>query len=414
MINFYDTCSLLCKGNLLEDENEKILISSITLDELENIKTSANKDANTKYTARKLLHTLNNNPEACEVLIYKEKMIKPIQKMDLSLTNDMKILATALDYNKHHRNNPIDNFITNDLTLKCIARLFAFSVSSINKNKLDEYTGYKELIISQEELISFYEKIDSNKFNLLPGQYLILKDEENNLLDLRVWNGETHRYLSSKPIESKWFGKISPYKNDIYQKCAIDSLVNNQLTVFRGGAGVGKSLLGLTYLFSLLEQGKIDKIYMFCNPVATKDSAKLGFYPGDKDIKLLDSQIGNFLVSKFGDRNAVEDLINEGKIILVPTADCRGMDITDNSGVYITEAQNSTIDLMKLMIQRIGENTKCVIEGDDKAQVDLISYEGSNNGLNRLSQVFRGQSYYGEITLKNCYRSKLAKQAELM
>lgn len=334
--------------------------------------------------------------------------------MDLSLTNDMKILATALDYNKHHRNNPIDNFITNDLTLKCIARLFAFSVSSINKNKLDEYTGYKELIISQEELISFYEKIDSNKFNLLPGQYLILKDEENNLLDLRVWNGETHHYLSSKPIESKWFGKISPYKNDIYQKCAIDSLVNNQLTVFRGGAGVGKSLLGLTYLFSLLEQGKIDKIYMFCNPVATKDSAKLGFYPGDKDIKLLDSQIGNFLVSKFGDRNAVEDLINEGKIILVPTADCRGMDITDNSGVYITEAQNSTIDLMKLMIQRIGENTKCVIEGDDKAQVDLISYEGSNNGLNRLSQVFRGQSYYGEITLKNCYRSKLAKQAELM
>ena len=80
MINFYDTCSLLYKGNLLEDKDEKILISSITLDELENIKTSANKDANTKYTARKLLHTLNDNPEACEVLIYKEKMIKPIEK----------------------------------------------------------------------------------------------------------------------------------------------------------------------------------------------------------------------------------------------------------------------------------------------------------------------------------------------
>ena len=98
----------------------------------------------------------------------------------------------------------------------------------------------------------------------------------------------------------------------------------------------------------------------------------------------------------------------------MPTADCRGMDITNNSGVYITEAQNSTIDLMKLMIQRIGENTKCVIEGDDKTQVDLISYSGNNNGLMRLSEVFRGQPYYGEITLKNCYRSKLAKQAELM
>lgn len=90
------------------------------------------------------------------------------------------------------------------------------------------------------------------------------------------------------------------------------------------------------------------------------------------------------------------------------------MDITNNSGVYITEAQNSTIDLMKLMVQRIGENTKCVIEGDNKTQVDLSSYSGNNNGLTRLSEVFRGQSYYGEITLKNCYRSKLAQQAEQM
>ena len=90
------------------------------------------------------------------------------------------------------------------------------------------------------------------------------------------------------------------------------------------------------------------------------------------------------------------------------------MDICANSGVYITEAQNSTIDMMKLMVQRIGEGAKCVIEGDDKAQVDLNSYEGTNNGLSRLSQVFRGQPYYGEVTLQNCYRSNLAKQAELM
>lgn len=90
------------------------------------------------------------------------------------------------------------------------------------------------------------------------------------------------------------------------------------------------------------------------------------------------------------------------------------MDIPDNTGVYITEAQNSTIDMMKLMVQRIGENVKCVIEGDDLAQVDLNSYAGKNNGLTRLSEVFRGEDYYGEVTLKNCYRSKLAKRAEMM
>lgn len=275
MNNYYDTCSLLTKGKDIK-EDEHILISSITIDELENIKTSANKDADVKYTARQLLRNINAHPDIYQVLIYKEKMIKPIQRLDLSITNDTKILATALDFNKHNKTHPIDNFITNDLTLKCIARLFLSNVSSLEENNQELYTGYIEKVISQEDLIKFYNNIEENQYNLLNGQYLILRDEDGNLLDVRCWTGNTYRYLNSKPIESKWFGKVSPYKGDVYQKCAIDSLVNNQLTVFRGGAGVGKSLLGITYLFSLLEQGKIDKIYMFCNPVATRDSAKLG------------------------------------------------------------------------------------------------------------------------------------------
>ena len=51
MNNFYDTCSLLTKGVKI-DPDEHILISSISIDELENIKTSANKDADVKYNAR--------------------------------------------------------------------------------------------------------------------------------------------------------------------------------------------------------------------------------------------------------------------------------------------------------------------------------------------------------------------------
>lgn len=413
IFNFYDTCSLLLKGPKVE-ENEFAIISSITLDELENIKTSAHKDNNVKYQARQILRFINSHPDYYQVVIYKEKMIKPIEKIDLSITNDTKILATALDYNKHHKEHPIDNFYTNDLTLKCIARLFLSNVSSLLEQEPEAYTGYKEITISQDDLLKFYENVNENVFELLKGQYLILRNEDGELLDVRCWTGETHRYIDTKPIQSKWFGRVSPYKSDIYQKLAIDSLYNNQLTVFRGRSGVGKSLIGLSFLFSQLECGKIDRIYMLCNPVATKDACKLGFYPGDKNLKLLDSQIGNFLVGKFGDYNAVSDLVEQGKIILVPVSDCRGMDITNNSGVYITEAQNSTVDMMKLMVQRIGENTKCVIEGDDKTQVDLSSYEGSNNGLSRLSEVFRGEPYYGEITLKNCYRSRLADKAEQM
>lgn len=66
---------------------------------------------------------------------------------------------------------------------------------------------------------------------------------------------------------------------------------------------------------------------------------------------------------------------------------------------------------MQLLVQRAGEVEKFVIEGDDKTQVDLSTYEGRNNGLTRLSEVFRGHDLYGEVTLKNIYRSEIARIA---
>ena len=73
---------------------------------------------------------------------------------------------------------------------------------------------------------------------------------------------------------SNMFGNIKP--KDIYQEIAMDSLLNNQMTLLRGPAGTGKSLLALGYLFSKLDKHEIDKIIIFCNTVATLGSAKLG------------------------------------------------------------------------------------------------------------------------------------------
>ena len=90
---------------------------------------------------------------------------------------------------------------------------------------------------------------------------------------------------------------------------AADSLSQNTVTMLKGPAGSGKTYLSLGYLFSQLDSGKLDKIIIFCNPVATKNSARLGYYPGTRDEKLLDSQIGNLLISKLGDRIAVEQML---------------------------------------------------------------------------------------------------------
>ena len=134
-----------------------------------------------------------------------------------------------------------------------------------------------------------------------------------------------------------------------------------------------------------------------CNTVAAKGAARLGFYPGTRDEKLLDSQIGNFLASKLGDRVAVEQLMQQDKIVLLPMSDVRGYDTSGmRAGIYITEAQNMDVSLMKLALQSIGEDSICIIDGDQKDQVDDTSFEGSNIGMRRLSKVFKGHNIYGE------------------
>lgn len=58
---FYDTCALLSDQKEIFKKDEKFYLSSITLNELENIKTSGTKDEETKYNARILLHALAEN-----------------------------------------------------------------------------------------------------------------------------------------------------------------------------------------------------------------------------------------------------------------------------------------------------------------------------------------------------------------
>lgn len=138
-------------------------------------------------------------------------------------------------------------------------------------------------------------------------------------------------------------------------------------------------------------------------------------YPGSKNEKLLDSSIGNMLSAKLGGRIAVEQLIAQNKLELLPLSDLRGFDTTGmNCAVYIAEAQNTDIELMKLALQRIGEDSICIIDGDFNTQVDMTQYAGINNGMKRASEVFRGEDLYGEVELKNIYRARIADIAERM
>lgn len=414
-MKFYDTCSLLKKVENLFDE-ESFVISSVSIKELENIKTSNNKDPDVKFTARKLLHLLENNQDKYTIHIFTYDMLELLDSYNFSASDDIKILATALDFKaSHHITDLI--FVTDDLALKNIAKIFFNQdcIQSVGDSCEDKYTGYRDIHMADDELTEFYSNPSKNLYNLYANEYINIYDKDGKLVDTRVWTGQEFRHLTYKTFTSRWFGEVKPLKGDIYQAMAADSFVNNQITMIKGPAGTGKTYLSLGYLMSLLDRGKIDKIIIFCNTVATKNSAKLGYLPGTRDEKLLDSQIGNLLISKIGGRVEVERLIQEEKILLLPFSDIRGYDTTGmNAGIYISEAQNLDIELMKLALQRIGEDGICIIDGDDKTQVDDISFSGANNGMRRASKIFRGENIYGEVELKIIHRSKIAQIADKM
>lgn len=422
--NFYDTSSLIMRANnLFDDSEEKIVISSITLSELEHIKNATNKDADIKFAARRILSLLTQNPTKYEIHIFKEYMLEVIRLLNLPIENDTKILACAIDYDKNV--HPDDTtFITNDLALYHMANLYfgADSIYQIEEDD-DDYFGYKEVFLNEKEKEYFYSNPYENIFNLNVNEYLLIFDDEvKNLkpdsrcpIDIRCWTGEEYRSLNYGTFSSNHFGDIKPMRGDAYQACAADSLMNNTITMVKGGGGTGKTILALGYLMSLLERDRISKIIVFCNTVATKNSVKLGFLPGTRDEKLLDSQIGNLLISKLGGRIEVERLIEAEKLLLLPMSDIRGYDTSGmNAGIYISEAQNLDIELMRLVLQRIGNDSICIIDGDEKTQVDDVSFAGACNGMKRASKVFRGENIYGEIRLQIVHRSKIAKIAEKM
>ena len=411
---YFDTSSLLLLADsLFETEYDfDIYITSITLSELEHIKTSINKDQSVKYASRQLLHKLDTNLNKWHCLPYTTQCAAILENFKYESTNDTKILATAyLHANAHQEDIPC--FVTNDLALKMLARPMFDNIDSIMVAE-DEYTGYKELYLNEEEMAMFYSKPGIYGRTLLINEYVnIYSEETGERVDTLVWTGSSFRQLKYKNFYSKQLGEVKPFKNDIYQAMVSDSLMNNKITMIKGPAGAGKSHLAVGYLFYLLERGKIDKIIIFCNTVATKNSAKLGFYPGSRDEKLLDSQIGNFLSSKIGGKLAVEQFINEEKLVLLPMSDIRGYDTTGmNAGIYITEAQNLDIELLKLALQRVGEDSILILDGDTKSQVDLVDYEGANNGMRRVSKIFRGEDIYGEVELKTIHRSRIAEIAQ--
>lgn len=401
---FYDTNGLL---NLLDKAfNSEFVCSSKSLEEIEHIKVSDRKDQEIKYKARKLIRLLDENKDKYDVVIPNNITFEILNNFQLEKTPDNIIMACAYDYNKNCK--PI-TFISDDICCKVLARnIFDLDVEGISNNNYVEYKGFKEVVLNETEMAYFYSNLKTNIYDLLINEYLIIKNSDGGIVDTYRWNGEDNLSLYKKPIKSMAFGdKLKP--KDIYQSMVIDSIIHNTITAISGKAGSGKSLLSLMCAMYLIETGKYDRLVVMFNPSKTRGASDMGFYSGDFIDKAMQNSIGQILTTKFGDRYAVDLLIEQEKLKLVSMADARGMEIRPNEILYITECQNTSTELLKLCLSRASANCKIIIEGDFTSQVDSYLFDGNGNGMKRAINVLKGEDIFGYVELQNIWRSKLAE-----
>ena len=409
-IRFFDTCSLLlAQERAFEKE---FVISDVTLHELEEIKNSTAKEQDVKYAARKIGHLLDEHDEMFRVITWSQAIN---DAEDLDINNDRKIVQCA----RYIANTlPDDNveFYSEDISVRNIARK-AYSLNVLSVNDLirdgdDEYKGFLEIVMTDEEYLAFADRPMVNTYNLLCNEYLIIRSYSGELIDTVRWNGERYEQLFKKNIKTIYFDKLKA--KDIYQSCVVDSIMNNPITAISGKAGSGKSLLSLMTAMYLVESGKYDTLVVLFNPVKVRGATDLGYYSGDFIDKAMQNSIGQILTTKFGDRYAIDLLLSQNKLKLVSIADARGMEIRDSEILYITEAENTSIDIMKVALSRVSSGSKVIVEGDYETQVDSKHFEGKNNGLKRVIDAFKGQPEFGYVQLQNIWRSRIAELCELL
>lgn len=331
---------------------------------------------------------------------------------DLEKTPDNIILASAYKINQIE---PI-LMVSDDINVKFISRNI-FNLETRGSGELNlitddtDYTGYKDITLSDSEMSRFYTTLNGREYDLLENQYLIIRKEDGQVVDQYVSHCGKLDKVCDITIKSMMFGdKIRP--KDPQQACAIHSMLNNTMTAITGKAGSGKSLLSLATITSLIERGDYSRMVIMFNPTKARGAADMGYYGGDAIDKAMQNSIGSILTTKFGDRFAVDMLLQKDQLRLVSMADVRGMEVRDDEILYITECQNTTVDLLKLCLSRASSGCKIIIEGDYNSQVDSYLYGGDNNGLKRVVNVFKGDPDFGYVYLPNVWRSKIASMVD--
>ncbi|MBQ9953064.1 MAG: PhoH family protein [Clostridia bacterium] len=169
----------------------------------------------------------------------------------------------------------------------------------------------------------------------------------------------------------------------IAQKDYVECIHKNVVTFGVGPAGTGKTYLAVALAVAALKSKQVAKIVL--TRPAVEAGEKLGFLPGDLQNKVdpylrplydaLFEMLGPETVAGYMEKNIIE---------IAPLAYMRGRTL-DNSFIILDEAQNTSIEQMKMFLTRFGFNSKIVVTGDP-TQIDL---DGKPSGLMHALKILK-------------------------
>lgn len=187
---------------------------------------------------------------------------------------------------------------------------------------------------------------------------------------------------NNKPVYAKTFNQAEYLK-----------LLNEKDLIFStGSAGSGKTYLAVVFAVSQLKKGLVQKIILTRPAVEAGES--LGFLPGDLKEKV-DPYLRP-LYDALYDMLGVETtnaLIEKQIVEIAPLAYMRGRTL-ENAIIILDEAQNATLDQLKMFLTRLGFNSKMIITGDC-SQIDLP--KSAKSGLKIASNMLADLKEVGVI-----------------
>ena len=212
---------------------------------------------------------------------------------------------------------------------------------------------------------------------------------------------EVEEFVYSRNIEEDKFlqtMKINVKCKTENQKKLVNSIKENEITICSGLPGSGKTFLSCAEALKLIKTRPKYKRIVLVKSITPLKNEEIGHLPGNLEEKMapiMESFTDN--IRKLIGKTRMEKLIELGVIEIVPIAFARGRSI-DNSIILIDEAQNISLDNIRTLMTRIGDNSKMVIMGDVK-QKDIRNKKDSS--LEIVLRRFDNVEGFGCVELRD-------------